>query len=263
MIIARDWPITRTRTYCKSANDLGEARKSHIVTGYTTIKPKVAWRGGVRAPRESPRPLRSPPHRLAPSLPPRLIPRSFSSLAAHRSFMLSPRLCSVLKAMSYICKANARSFARVSASTRSRACVRADLLGAYTGRVACESAQWRDPRSWQKLPTFRRKARHYLTETKLGLEVSRRPRAPVEFRVWFSKINRAGSAKLSTRLRKWFDRKFPYKREISLSLFLSLVKKTKTPRKTRILKRFVLNRHSKFGKISQIKMIDRCKRWYL
>lgn len=137
----------------------------------------MAWRGGVRAPS------------LLRPLDPLPFPSSSSS-PSHSSLFLFSRSAQVvyapakvvfrvtmLKAMSYICKANARSFARVSASTRSRApsCVRACVrtcVRANTGRVACESAQWRGRGLGKNCRRFDEKL-GYLTETKLGLEVSR------------------------------------------------------------------------------------------
>jgi len=213
----------------------------------------VAWRGGVRAPS------------LLRPLDPLPFPSSSSS-PSHSSLFLFSRSAQVvyapakvvfrvtmLKAMSYICKANARSFARVSASTRSRApscvraCVRADVRAREyrTGSVRERAMTW--SRSWQKLSAFRRKARLLDRDKTRPWGVARyRVRVAddlVEFRfVWFEdRVGRGPNChRASENGSIWNFRAHAslHRRE----RFLGRVEPLN------VKKRFVLNRQFKFGK---------------
>lgn len=203
------------------------------------------------APRVSSAP--SIPSRSPPPLPHRLIPHSFSSLAAHRSFMLPPRLCSVWPC-SKPCRIYAKQMqgrSRVSllphALARLRACVRADVRAREyrTGSVRERAMTW--SRSWQKLSAFRRKARLLDRDKTRPWGVARyRVRVAddlVEFRfVWFEdRVGRGPNCHRASENGSIWN----FRAHASLQWrerFLGRVEPLN------VKKRFVLNQQFKFGK---------------
>lgn len=222
--LSRDWLITRTRADYKLAEDLGEARKSHRDRIYDDkTESGVTW--WVRVPSL---PLGSPPVPLLPFLP-------FSFLTLSLLSQRTGRLCSRQgcvpcdHAQSHVvymqskCKVVRACLCFQHALARlQRACMRAFIRTFVRASATCWARiqdGWR-ARARNDVSRLGKNCRRfdeklgYLTETKLGLEVSRSIGCASPTASDFasdSKIVGRGprNRKLSLHFRKWLDLKFP------------------------------------------------------